>query len=59
MVHVTGRTEKSRSLRSIAEIAYGEPHRLPPGFEAGLEAQYRYQPPPMTLPAAPMPAWSR
>jgi carbon-monoxide dehydrogenase large subunit len=52
MLHVEGAPEKSRSLRSIAEIAYGEPDRLPPGFEAGLEAQYRYQPPPMTLASA-------
>ncbi len=47
-----GAPEKSRTLRSIAEIAYGEPDRLPPGFETGLEAQYRYQPPPMTLTSA-------
>jgi carbon-monoxide dehydrogenase large subunit len=52
MVHAEGSPEKSRSLRSIAEIAYGEPDRLPPGFESGLEAQYRYQPPPMTLASA-------
>jgi len=52
MVHVEGAPEKSCSLRSIAEIAYGEPDRLPPGLEAGLEAQYRYQPPPMTLASA-------
>ena len=52
MVHVEGAPEKSRSLRAIAEIAYGEPDRLPPGFESGLEAQYRYQPPPMTLASA-------
>jgi carbon-monoxide dehydrogenase large subunit len=52
MLHVEGEPEKSRSLRSIAEIAYGEPERLPPGFESGLEAQYRYQPPPMTLASA-------
>jgi carbon-monoxide dehydrogenase large subunit len=52
MVHITGSPEKSRTLRSIAEIAYGEPTRLPPGFEAGLEAQFRYQPPPMTLTSA-------
>jgi len=51
-VHVEGAPDKSRALRSIAEIAYGEPDRLPPGFEAGLEAQYRYQPPPMTLSSA-------
>jgi len=52
VVHVNGAPQKSRSLRSIAEIAYGEPERLPPGFEAGLEAQYRYTPPPMTLASA-------
>ncbi|MGA8756272.1 MAG: xanthine dehydrogenase family protein molybdopterin-binding subunit, partial [Stellaceae bacterium] len=52
MVHVEDAPEKSCSLRSIAEIAYGEPDRLPPGFEAGLEAQYRYQPPVMTLASA-------
>jgi aerobic carbon-monoxide dehydrogenase large subunit len=52
MVHVEGAPEKSRSLRSIAEIAYGEPHRLPPDFGTGLEAQYRYQPPPMTFASA-------
>jgi carbon-monoxide dehydrogenase large subunit len=51
-VHVDNAPEKSRSLRSIAEVAYGEPDRLPPGFESGLEAQYRYQPPPMTLSSA-------
>jgi carbon-monoxide dehydrogenase large subunit len=52
MVHITGSPEKSRTLRAIAEIAYGEPGRLPPGFEPGLEAQFRYQPPPMTLTSA-------
>ena len=52
MVHAEGAPEKSRSLRAIAEIAYGEPDRLPPGFDSGLEAQYRYQPPPMTLASA-------
>lgn len=52
MVHVDGAPEQSRTLRSIAEIAYGEPDRLPAGFEAGLEAQYRYQPPPMTFASA-------
>jgi carbon-monoxide dehydrogenase large subunit len=52
VVSIAGSPERSRSLRSIAEIAYGEPDRLPPGFEAGLEAQYRYQPPPMTLASA-------
>ena len=52
MVHVDGEPDKSRTLRAIADIAYGEPDRLPPGFESGLEAQYRYQPPPMTFASA-------
>jgi len=52
MVHIAGAEEMTRSLRAIAEIAYGEPARLPPGFEAGLEAQYRYTPPPMTFTSA-------
>jgi len=52
MVHVTGAKEMSRSLREIAEIAYGEPQRLPPGLEAGLEAQFRYTPPPVTFASA-------
>jgi carbon-monoxide dehydrogenase large subunit len=51
-VRVEGEPEKMRTLRQIAEIAYGEPDRLPAGFEAGLEAQYRYQPPPMTFASA-------
>ncbi len=52
MVHVEGEPQKSCPLRAIAEVAYGEPDRLPGGFEAGLEAQYRYQPPPMTFASA-------
>ena len=52
MVHIAGAPEMSRPLREIADIAYGEPLRLPPGFEAGLEVQFRYQPPPMTMTSA-------
>jgi len=52
MVHVEGATEMSRSLGDIAAIAYGEPDRLPPGMDTGLEAQHRYQPPPMTFTSA-------
>ncbi|EJU14485.1 carbon monoxide dehydrogenase [Sphingomonas sp. LH128] len=52
MVHVDGAPEMSRPLGELADIAYAEPHRLPPGFESGLEAQFRYQPPPMTLTSA-------
>ena len=52
VVHIAGAPEMSRPLREIADIAYGEPLRLPPGFEAGLEAQFRYQPPGMTMTSA-------
>jgi len=52
MVHVEGAPEMSRPLGEIANIAYAEPHRLPHGFEAGLEMQFRYQPPPMTFTSA-------
>ncbi|MFC4312537.1 xanthine dehydrogenase family protein molybdopterin-binding subunit [Steroidobacter flavus] len=48
-LHIGGET---KSLRQIAEIAYGEPSRLPPGMESGLEAQYRYDPPPVTYTSA-------
>lgn len=47
-----GDADKSMTLREIAEIAYGEPARLPLGMESGLEVQHRYQPPPMTLASA-------
>ena len=52
MIHVDGAPEMSRPMRELAEIAYGEPARLPPGLEAGLEAQYRYTPPPVTFTSA-------
>jgi carbon-monoxide dehydrogenase large subunit len=52
MIHVAGAPEMSRPLREVAEIAHGEPFRLPEGMETGLEAQYRYQPPPMTFTSA-------
>jgi aerobic carbon-monoxide dehydrogenase large subunit len=52
MIHVQGAPEMSRPLREVAEIAYGEPFRLPEGVETGLEAQFRYQPPPMTFTSA-------
>ncbi|MBW8754155.1 MAG: xanthine dehydrogenase family protein, partial [Sphingomonadales bacterium] len=52
MIHIEGAPEMSRPLREVAEIAYGEPFRLPEGHETGLEAQYRYQPPPMTFTSA-------
>ncbi len=52
IVRVEGAEEMTRSLAEIAAIAYGEPDRLPPGMASGLEAQERYQPPPMTLTSA-------
>ena len=52
LVHVAGAEEMTKTLRQIAEIAYGEPDRLPPGLQTGLEAQYRYDPPPMTFTSA-------
>jgi carbon-monoxide dehydrogenase large subunit len=52
LVHVEGVPDMSRSLSEIADIAYGQPGRLPPGFETGLEVQYRYQPPPITFASA-------
>ena len=52
MVHIFGNEPTTRSLREIAEIAYNEPGRLPAGMEAGLEAYYRYNPPPLTFSSA-------
>lgn len=52
MVYVEGAPEMTRSLREIAEVAYGEPGRLPAGMEPGLEAQCRYHPPPITFASA-------
>jgi carbon-monoxide dehydrogenase large subunit len=52
MIHVEGAPEMTRSLSEISEIAYGEPWRLPEGMDPGLEAQYRYNPPPMTFASA-------
>jgi carbon-monoxide dehydrogenase large subunit len=43
---------KTSTLRELAELAYGDPDRLPPGMESGLEVQYRYRPPPITLTSA-------
>lgn len=52
MVYVRGAPDKTRRLRDIAEVAYGEPELLPADMEFGLEAQYRYRPPPITLTSA-------
>ena len=47
MVKVAGAEAMSRSLREIAELAYGDAKRLPPDMEGGLDAQYRYTAPRM------------
>lgn len=52
VVRASDDPDKSMTLREVAEIAYGEPARLPLGMEPGLEVQHRYQPPPMTLASA-------
>jgi carbon-monoxide dehydrogenase large subunit len=52
MIHIEGAPEMTRSLREIAEIAYGEPGRLPKDVEPGLEAQHRYYAPPITFASA-------
>jgi carbon-monoxide dehydrogenase large subunit len=52
VLHITGQETTTHSLREIAEIAYGEPGRLPPGIESGLEVQHRYDPPPVTFTSA-------
>ncbi len=53
VIHVLGGEKpQSVTLRDLADIAYGEPERLPEGMEAGLEVQYRYRPPPITMTSA-------
>ena len=52
MIHIEGAPEMSRPVREVAEIAYGEPFRLPEGSGTGLGVEYRYQPPPMTFTSA-------
>ena len=47
-IHVEGAPDQTRSLKEIAEVAYGEPARWPLEFVPGLEAQYRYTPPTST-----------
>lgn len=52
IVYVEDEPDKTRTLRQVAEIAYGEPDRLPAGMEPGLAVQNRYQPPPLTFASA-------
>lgn len=48
-VVVAGVAEMTTPVRQIAEIAYFDPDRLPPDMEPGLEAHYRYKPPPVVF----------
>jgi carbon-monoxide dehydrogenase large subunit len=41
-------TDAGLGLVDIAQVAYLDPLRLPPGMEPGLEAHRAYDPPPMT-----------
>ena len=52
IISVSGDKPQSVTLRDLADIAYGEPERLPEGMEAGLEVQFRYRPPPITMTSA-------
>jgi len=52
IIHVVGEPDKSRTLQQLAEIAYGEPDRLPAGMMPGLSVQHLYQPPPLTFASA-------
>ncbi|NGY04055.1 xanthine dehydrogenase family protein molybdopterin-binding subunit [Solimonas terrae] len=52
MIRALGDKEQVVSFRDLADIAYGEPERLPEGMDAGLEIQYRYRPPPITMTSA-------
>lgn len=47
MVKVAGAEAMTRPLHEIAALAYGDPKRLPPDMESGLEVQYRYAAPRM------------
>jgi carbon-monoxide dehydrogenase large subunit len=49
VVRVVGVDEVTTTIKRIAETAYFEGDRLPPGMELGLEAQYRYRPPPIVF----------
>src|SRR3546814_20076155 len=52
IIHALGEKEQTATLRDLADIAYGEPESLPDGMDAGLEIQYRYRPPPITMTSA-------
>ncbi len=48
-ISVAGVAEVSTTVQAIAEAAYFTLDRLPPGMEPGMEAQYRYRPPPIVF----------
>lgn len=52
IITVSGDKPQTVTLRDLADIAYGEPERLPEGMDAGLEVQFRYRPPPITMTSA-------
>ncbi len=45
IITVEGVPEVSTTLERIANTAYADPDRLPPGMEPGLEVQYRFHAP--------------
>jgi carbon-monoxide dehydrogenase large subunit len=49
VITVRGVPETTTTLRQVAETAYLDADRLPPGMELGLEFQYRYRPPPIVF----------
>jgi aerobic carbon-monoxide dehydrogenase large subunit len=53
VIHMLGGDKpKTATLRDLADIVYGDPDRLAEGMGAGLEVQYRYRPPPITMTSA-------
>lgn len=49
VITVEGSPAIRSSIAEIAMLAYVVPDRLPPDMEMGLEAQYRFRPPPMVF----------
>jgi len=49
VITIDGSPEISSTIAEIAQMAYFNADRLPPGTETGLETHYRYSPPPMVF----------
>lgn len=49
VIRFAGNDEVTTTLERIAATAYLEPDRLPSGMDLGLEAHYRYRPPPIVF----------